>query len=743
MASAPQDPGADAARATPWTGDERELERLSRRLRRLARRLVDDETADDVVQEAWLAALEARPGEVRRLNHWLARVVRNLALRVRRRSTLRTDGEHDAARSSLDTDDLAERLSAYRRLASRLDELREPYRSVLRLRYFDDLSHAEIAARLGRPPETIKSQIKRGLRQLRDVLDRDCSGDRTRWLGALVGVAAGNERRPPDAPNRAARRGPSVPVGAALAGAIVVPVLAVVMLTTGRGSSSPADLAPDDRTPSSGRLVQPAAGDPRRAAVDVAPRSSEPAPAAATVARKAPARLELTIVRADGRPASVARLWVQGVDDRTLFRAEVQGGYATLDVEPSDFRANPLDPTGVLVSANGPNDAWSDLHQIALTPGATARHVVRLGGAPQSLSGFVVDELGKPRAGVRVRLQPRPFHSVERDGIVIAKRTQVIATDEHGAFLHEHIGPGSYELRLDADDSVPHAELVTLGGSDTHAPDRRWVLPRGARLVGRVLSGGRPVAGSRVWIALPASAAPQATQSDDGGHYRFDGVPPGAYYVNATDSQDPTHGACRRFEVAAGDEAVVDLDLAVLPALRPRVVGPEGRPPAFARIVLLATVGGQVWMHVEALDSDGRAVVTHLPDETLTLLVMTPEASRYEDIAAEVVDVRPGPDELVVRLEPLPQPGRVHGVALGADGAPLEHAYVELMRVGRTGMRELPIDPASGRFDAANVLPGTFRATVRSGAGEAWDLGLVEIESGATRELGVRRAPAR
>jgi RNA polymerase sigma-70 factor (ECF subfamily) len=47
--------------------------------------------------------------------------------------------------------------------------LDEPYREVVALRFFADLSLAEIAAVTGRPVATIKTHLRRGLLRLRDV----------------------------------------------------------------------------------------------------------------------------------------------------------------------------------------------------------------------------------------------------------------------------------------------------------------------------------------------------------------------------------------------------------------------------------------------------------------------------------------------------------------------------------------------------------------------------------------------
>ena len=48
--------------------------------------------------------------------------------------------------------------------------LPEPYREVVALRFFGDLSLLEIAAATGRPESTIKTQLRRGLERLRAAM---------------------------------------------------------------------------------------------------------------------------------------------------------------------------------------------------------------------------------------------------------------------------------------------------------------------------------------------------------------------------------------------------------------------------------------------------------------------------------------------------------------------------------------------------------------------------------------------
>jgi RNA polymerase sigma-70 factor (ECF subfamily) len=58
---------------------------------------------------------------------------------------------------------LGERRAEVRSAVAALDE---PYREVVALRYFGELSLDEVATATGRPLNTIKTQLRRGLQRL-------------------------------------------------------------------------------------------------------------------------------------------------------------------------------------------------------------------------------------------------------------------------------------------------------------------------------------------------------------------------------------------------------------------------------------------------------------------------------------------------------------------------------------------------------------------------------------------------
>src|SRR5262245_16366455 len=118
-------------------------------LKQLARGLLRDEhLAEDVAQEALVAALEHPPRETGALRAWLARTAHNLALNRRTSAARRTRREEAAARpEEADAQEEAlERLELQRVVFEQVLALDEVKRAALFLRYHEGLEPAAIAA---------------------------------------------------------------------------------------------------------------------------------------------------------------------------------------------------------------------------------------------------------------------------------------------------------------------------------------------------------------------------------------------------------------------------------------------------------------------------------------------------------------------------------------------------------------------------------------------------------------------
>jgi|KBSMisStaDraftv2_1062788.scaffolds.fasta_scaffold47366_2 RNA polymerase sigma-70 factor (ECF subfamily) len=136
------------------------------------------EVTQDVFVNAWKARHQFDP-ERGALGAWLVGIAkRRIVDHVRReaRHTTRR-AEHDAERvEAISADDhpeeVVDRISERMRVAHALAALQERPRQVIGLAYVHGLTHQEIAERTGIPLGTIKSDIRRGLLALRDVMEQ-------------------------------------------------------------------------------------------------------------------------------------------------------------------------------------------------------------------------------------------------------------------------------------------------------------------------------------------------------------------------------------------------------------------------------------------------------------------------------------------------------------------------------------------------------------------------------------------
>ncbi len=162
-------------------------------VQRLAHRLVvDAASADDLVQQTWLVALERKPEPIGNVRAWLTRVVSNLARSQWRSTSSASRRERAVARPEAlpSTEALVQEAVSSRELVDQVLGLDERYRNVILLRYFRGKSVAQIAKELDRPVPTIRTWLQRGIARLHGQLDREY-GDRQAWCIALAPLARG------------------------------------------------------------------------------------------------------------------------------------------------------------------------------------------------------------------------------------------------------------------------------------------------------------------------------------------------------------------------------------------------------------------------------------------------------------------------------------------------------------------------------------------------------------------------
>ena len=162
-------------------------------LKGLATMLANDrDDADDLVQEAWIAAWRRQPDATRPMRGWLTKVVRDLA-GMKHRSDRRRAARHaltDDAQVPAAPDELVAQLRLHRLLVELVIELDEPYRSTIIQRFVEGRTSASIAQSLGIPAGTVRKRLHEALSRLRAGLDAN-AGDRKGWAPAVLAFANG------------------------------------------------------------------------------------------------------------------------------------------------------------------------------------------------------------------------------------------------------------------------------------------------------------------------------------------------------------------------------------------------------------------------------------------------------------------------------------------------------------------------------------------------------------------------
>ncbi len=187
MARLREDSGNDAARDTALLRrirdrDEPALSEFYDRhasfVYSLARSVLrDDGEAEDVAQDVFFRvweradAFDASRGSPLA---WLTTLTRRLAIDRTRSRTHRARGREASlevvAATAGTGGDVIERSAEANEVLAAIEQLEPAYRDVIRLSYYEGLSHSSIATKLGAPLGTVKSRLREGVTQLRRIL---------------------------------------------------------------------------------------------------------------------------------------------------------------------------------------------------------------------------------------------------------------------------------------------------------------------------------------------------------------------------------------------------------------------------------------------------------------------------------------------------------------------------------------------------------------------------------------------
>lgn len=524
-------------------------------LRQLAARLVwEGVDADDVPQEAWLAALRRPPrmDDGSGARGWFARVLRNAARDGHRRWRRRREHEGNAASEARqatrpgDPDgcpsDALLALEQRKTLLAEVERLAEPFRSAIVTRYLECGSETEAAARLGVPLETLRSRLKRGRELLRTRLEQRLGGAPA--LFAFVSsLATGSAPIAPLSPTSLAMTSSTPDLYATLTmkstTKLALASLAL-LVTVGVGVvvSQPQDNASN--------VTQALIADADELAV-LAPPSGSSSEADAQSTRQAvatpspdgavaPPELALAVVLGrvvdeQGRPLPGGTVLLMAGQALAMDRGlplidphrKLVGAEATTDADGNFRVAAPLSLIrGVTLRVHGGvHRSFRRIHfgsdrelgLPALSTGETDIGEVQL-GVTGAVQGVVVDAEGRALSDVEVDLGPT-------SGSSYGMATEVW-TDARGAFFIPHAPIGVHWLNLSlAGFSRLEVERVRVEphATMTCAP---FTLERAATLAGLVrATDGAPVEGVQVHAWPHGDGSPVGARTGDDGRFNL------------------------------------------------------------------------------------------------------------------------------------------------------------------------------------------------------------------------------
>ncbi len=687
----------------------RELAKLRHddaQVRAFARQLVGDvHLAEDVTQQAWLAACERGPADAGARKAWLKTAVRFLAAKARRREARTRHRESVAARpeATASTSDIVERESLRRTLVDSVLELAEPYRTTLLLRYFEDLPPRAIARRMSAPVETVRTRIARAHDLVRKRLEQTHS--RTRWRGSFALLALG-------APRTAATTLPMI--GAFWMGSkiklVMVATASLAMLWGGWSVFATNGTPPE--VPSTGLAAELRADAGARDAGAVTKTIERVAAAPRTQERSAPMTTGTLRVTAswsdDGTPAVGQRI---GVFMRGLPQGPYEDRLRTTDEAGVAVFGN-LPVGRSFVSAEGSNARFVEAQVVA----GQSREVALRFRIGQRVSGVVVDPAGVRVAGAKILLAPWA------GGLAWPATT----SNAEGRF-ELRTAAANCRIGARADGFAPTPQYQIQGTPGT-ATELRLDLPGAGGVLRGVVLGpnGNAIAGANVFGGDPAPclaprrigqsngrnltmAHPQVVQTDAAGRFELRSLPLGALLLGVRAAGLATKQQTVAVRTAPS-EVVVQLEAGV--RLRGLVRDREGRPVRGADV----RVGdyGNLAARATRSGRDGSYEITDLVAGTLQARAAHEKHGRT---TAELT----GFAGQTLRWDPVLGAGLViRGRVIDERGAPIANLSVEAthfpFREGDTWMRFASTD-ASGRFTLRNCVAGRkdVRLTFKSG----------------------------
>lgn len=727
---------------SPQALDPRELLDQAGRLQSIARRLVGDgHLAEDLVQDTWVAALEAerrKPEQNKDAEGWRAwarAVTRNVSLRRRRRDSKRREVEQQAARleSEGGVDDLAERLEWQRRLTNAIEGLDEPYRSALVLRYLDGRSPAEIAERQGISKVNARRRVSRALDQLRAELGVE-KPSRNKTLGLLLGWMGFGRRFGGEASSATLSIKTSLALGGAVMGTKVLMGVAAAAIGVALVATVMDEEKPVHRELPLGIEQESVES------VAVATATEEPQ---SEVNSSTPRAVSQERVEIEGNQAGGAQV----AANQFALRGRVTG-VSGLPLESVDVRWAAEGEEPVEEKYVGSTDEAGEF-RLPAHPELAQVHLELEGYLPQFSAASAGDELDltllrRPQFSGQVRGPkgelPAPPGRIRAFVIEEGNEepTRVEASlDEEGRYAFADL-PAGRLVRLWAQakgyEEVEEQLELDLLAESTHHKD--LVLPQGLIVEGVVIDEetGEPIPFAEIWSGgfdYEADSVDPTTVADESGRFRITGIASDerkheswSFFLVQLSARSETHAASplQTFFLQEDGDGVCHVELKLVQrSCSLKVVIYEHGGERLARGVLVWGVDAENNFELKVANGQGEVDFEGLPAGKFGLAAyrMKRDASGMYSAILYETDLRSQSEESITLELRADAETVVEGRVLDASGRPRAGETVVLRYDLRFGSLAIGLDKeeqetdADGRYRFEGLREGKHRVEVK------------------------------
>lgn len=429
------------------------------------------------------------------------------------------------------------------------------------------------------------------------------------------------------------------------------------------------------------------------------------------------------IEEGSGRPVADAEVSAepQGGEPRFRFGDDEEGGART--GPDGRFELTGLAPGAYSVSATHPD--FAEASESAQVKGPSATVELRLGRGSR-LAGVVASG-GRPVAGASVVLSA----AGEGFGGPFGPGAQSVTSDDAGRFRFERLTPGRYTVLATLRGQSSSPVEAVLQGSQSRDD---LVLELSGGTVIRGLVKGLPEAqrgGVRIAANGPEQYFASARTSADGG-FELTGAPAGPITLTARTGDFASSSRSASGQVVV-PEGQAEVSAEVVFETGYRIDGRftrAGVPVTEARV--MAVVRGAGLAASDNTDANGAFTLEGLAAGTYEVRAAT-FGQGTDTSAQKTVELQ---GDLTLDLEaPL---GRLTGSVREAEtGRPVSQALVELQ--AGNGEFEAASTDSAGRFDLADVEPGSHALSVRKSGYETATRSVQVSEGGSDVTVELRR----